>query len=186
MKIRQPQLGNYFTAAVFLAGIFVFSASAQPEEKFGKEISFSPVGETARFPNVCLQVDSMVYNEESLKRLLAFEQCSKMFASGKVDLKKETLIGWQVGGDCRMLVETKLYRSDKEKLFTFVVKNIYGGCRAGGWRRGMFTIDKIPSDYKVKFVEYLVERYGTDQIREASDSGEIWTADGQNILVRKF
>jgi len=181
MKIRLARIAKYFTAAVFLAGSMVFNVSAQPAKQFGKEVPVSPVGGAAGFTNVCLQVDTMVYNEESLKKLLAFEDCSKMFGGGKIDLKKETLIGWQAGGDCHMFVETKLYRNDQEKLFTFVINNFYGGCRAAGWRHGLFTIEKIPPDYKVKFVEYLVERYNVGQAREASDSGETWTADGQKV-----
>jgi hypothetical protein len=152
-----------------------------PGEQFGKEVPVSPAAGYASRSVTCLNVDTRVYNEESLKKLLSFGQCSQMFQGAKIDFKKQTLIGWQVGGDCHMMVDTNFYRDDKEKLFTLVIKNIWGGCRAGGWRQGMFTVDKIPSDYKVKFVEYLVEDRAGKDSREANDSNAVWTADGQNI-----
>lgn len=161
---------------------FEVSEKKPPEAQFGKEISIPAADGFPSLSRSCLQIDNMVYNEDSFKKLLSFAQCAKVLKADQFDLKKQTLIGWQTGGDCLMRVETKLYRDDEKKLFTFVVRNIWGGCRAGGWRQGMFAIDKIPSHYRVKFVEYLVQEY-SDRIREASDSGDTWTADGQKVPV---
>lgn len=129
----------------------------------------------------CLQINTMVYNDESLKKLLAFEQCAKTLKADQFDLKKQTVIGYSVGGDCHMRLENRLYRDDAKKMFTLVFKNVWGGCRAGGWRYGLIAIDKIPADYRVKFVEYLVEDDDWRDIREAYDREVIWTADGQFV-----
>jgi hypothetical protein len=149
---------------------------------FGTEVRL-PEGGFFDEERGCLQINTMVYNEESLKALLAFDQCAKTLKADQFDLKKQTIIGYSVGGDCHMRLENKLYRDDAKKMFTLVSKNIWGGCRAGGWRHGLVTIDKISADYRVKFVEYLVEDDDWRDIREHSDSGAVWTPDG--IAVSK-
>jgi hypothetical protein len=154
------------------------------EEEYGQEVRIFSAGGMALFPNSCLNIDNRVYNEESLKTLLSFDQCRKMFSDGKVDLKEETLIGWQAGGDCNMLVETSLHRDDRKKLFTLLIKNRWGGCRAGGWRHGMFTIPKIPDDYNVKFVVYLMDDFQTENFRDDFDKHRVWSAGGQELSPR--
>jgi hypothetical protein len=182
MKIKSASITGYFTFAVLMICGLAGFVSGQPEEQFGKEVKIFRPDQFGLFSQDCLQIDTMVYNEESLNKLLAFERCvRKELPQDRFDLKKQTIIGYSVGGDCLMSLGTKLYRDDDKKLFTFVMRNIWGGCRAGGWKRGLFAIDKIPSDYRVKFVEYLVEEYPTKRIREHSDSGAIWTADGQKV-----
>ncbi len=114
---------------------------------------------------------------------MSFDQCRKIFDADKVDLKNQTLIGWQARGDCQMLVETGLYRDDKKKLFTFLIKNRWGGCRAAGWREGMFAIPKIPDDYSVQFVEYQMN-LRSESFSDDFDKHRTWSAGGQELSPR--
>ncbi len=163
---------------------FEISEKLTPEEEeYGKEVRFFNTGLSASAPANCLQIDNRVYNEESLKNLLSFDQCRKIFDVDKVDLKDQTLIGWQAGGDCMMRVETNLYRDDKKKLFTLLTKNRWGGCRAGGWREGLFTIPKIPADYNVKFIEYQMD-LRSESFSDDFDKHRVWSAGGQELSPR--
>ncbi len=181
MNNNMSRIAKYFMAAAMAAGSLISFASAQPAEPLGQEVRFSGILGTSSFSSTCLNVDRMVYNEETLKKLLAFKQCSEILGDRKIDLQKETLVGWQAGSDCHMRVENRLYRNDEKKLFTLVTKNFYGGCRAGGWRQGMFAIDKIPADYKFKFVEYRIDDlYGKSPLPWPKNE-ETWTADGQKL-----
>src|ERR1044072_8140091 len=150
------------------------------EEEYGRQVHTFYVDGMGASPASCLQIDNRVYNEESLKNLLGFEQCRKIFDSRKVDLKNETLIGWQAGGDCQMIVETNLYRDDQKKLFTFLIKNRGGGCRAGGWREGLLTTPKIPDDYNLQFIEYQMN-LRSESFSDDFDKHRLWSACGQEI-----
>ncbi|HEV7643204.1 MAG TPA: hypothetical protein VGO50_04610 [Pyrinomonadaceae bacterium] len=153
------------------------------EEEYGKEVRVFNIDGMASSPARCLRIDNRVYNEESLKTLLSFDECRKISAADKVDLKNQTLIGWQARGDCRMLVETCLYRDDKKKLFTFLIKNRWGGCRAAGWHEGLLTIPKIPADYNVNFVEYQMS-LNSESFSDDFDKHRAWSADGQELSPR--
>lgn len=181
MNNNMIRIAKYFMAAAMAAGSLISFALAQPAEPLGQEVRFSGILGTSRYSNTCLQVDTIVYNEETLKKLLAFKQCSEAIGDRKIDLQKETLIGWQTASDCHMRVENRLYRNDEKKLFTFVIKNFYGGCRAGGWRQGLFTIEKIPADYKFKFIEYRIDDLYEKPPLPSSKYEETWTADGQKL-----
>jgi hypothetical protein len=58
--------------------------------------------------------------------------------------------------------------------------NIYGGCRAGGWESGLFSVDKIPADYRVKFVRVLADRNGAERYPDRHET-ETWAGDGRKV-----
>ena len=115
----------------------------------------------------------MVYETESFKKLMADEECS-MARILKVDLTKQSLIGYRVGGDCFMRADSKVFRSDLTKTYQVQIFNYWGGCRAGGTYVGWLVIDKIPDDYKVEFSKILVEklRGNLDKLNENSLSNQ--------------
>jgi hypothetical protein len=172
----------YFFAVVILAFMAASFASAQQPDNFGKEISLPVATVFERGNTSCLHIENRVYNQESWKRLFDFAQCAEALKGAQIDLKKQTLIGYHIGGDCHMMMRMNLYRDDAKKLFTLVIRNIYGGCRAAGWHYGLYALDKIPADYKFKFVEYLVEDDKDRYLREHSESGAVWTADGKQVV----
>jgi hypothetical protein len=174
---------THFFAAVILVFTAISFASAQQPDNFGKEIQL-PVATVFERGNTasCLHIENRVYNEESWKRLFDFAQCAEALKNTQIDVKKQTLVGYHIGGDCHMTMRMNLYRDDARKLYTLVIRNIYGGCRAGGWRYGFYELDKMPADYYFKFVEYLVEDDKDRNLRLANDSGETWSADGKQVI----
>jgi hypothetical protein len=50
----------------------------------------------------------------------------------KPDFKTQTLIGYRVYGDCHVRASASVFRDDKAKKYEIRIRNIWGGCRAGG------------------------------------------------------
>lgn len=128
--------GSFTTYAQLPAGYF---------EIQGKRPAISPFDE--RGYGGCFLVDGGIVDEAMLKPLMERKECADEIKALAVDLKKETLIAYRVGGDCHMSIRHKLFRNDDEKKLLLVVNNLYGGCRAGGSRKGWIVLDKLPADY---------------------------------------
>lgn len=108
---------------------------------------------------------SGIYDAEMLRSVIAKNdasayqrECADPTKSIGVDLTKQTLARYSVGSDCHMRVETKVIRSDAEKKYKLVINNIYGGCRAGGWRQGWVAFEKMPPGYVFEIAEVKVDR----------------------------
>ncbi len=129
------------------------------KEKFPDETEVPVLRRTGSRYSRCY-TENTVYTEESFNKLVAgSKDCSDLPSLLKPDFKKQTLIGFHLGGDCFMRAAAKVVRSDKEKIFTVRIKNIWGGCRAGGSFNGWLLVDKIPADYRVRFSKTRVEKY---------------------------
>jgi hypothetical protein len=140
--------------ALALAVFLPFSVAAQPEGY--TEIPQLSTLVTARLG--CPLPQNGVYDEAQLEAALRNKSCAYPILSPGVDFQTQTLIGYGVGSDCHMRVTTKVFRSDAEKKYKVIINNIYGGCRAGGWRRGWIVIEKLPEDYTLEIVEVKVDR----------------------------
>lgn len=140
-------VSTLFCAVMMFA--FVLTASAQLPAGYveieGKRPAISPLNE--RGYGGCFMLDGGIFDEARLKTLMERKECADEIKALALDLKKETLIGYRVGGDCHMRVRHKLFRNDDEKKLLLVVNNMYGGCRAGGSRKGWIVLDKLPADY---------------------------------------
>lgn len=115
----------------------------------------------------CFAAKQGVYDEESFKRLTADKDCASGFGDLKPDFKTETVIGIVAHGDCFINANASVFRNDTEKIYKVRVRKFWGGCRAGGSFRGLFTIEKIRPEYKVEFSETRAEKY------EAGDSRDL-------------
>lgn len=102
--------------------------------------------------------ETAVYTEEKFNKMLADnKECAYLSSRLKPDFKTQTLIGIHLGGGCFISGAVKVFRSDKEKLYTVRIKNIWRGCRAGGLFQGWLLIEKIPADYRIRFYHNHVE-----------------------------
>lgn len=115
----------------------------------------------------CYRMENAVYDEEKFKKLIADKDCSLPAERLKVDFKQHTLIGFDIGGDCFIRATAAVFRSENTKTYKVKIKNIWGGCRAGGSFEGWLVIEKIPSDYKVEFEVARVD--GNDKYLEGED-----------------
>ena len=86
------------------------------------------------------------------------KECETAVANLNVNYETSRLLYWSAASDCHMRVAVKLFRSDVEKRVRLVLNNIYGGCRAGGWRAGWVVIDKPPAGYTVSIDEVKIDR----------------------------
>lgn len=63
-----------------------------------------------------------------------------------------------------MRVVAKVFAVDADKKYRVVLNNIYGGCRAAGWRAGWVVFEKTNRDYEVQLNEIKVDRIHDDPI----------------------
>lgn len=106
-----------------------------------------------------------VFDEAALQKLFTIPKCEDSIKAMNLDLSRQTLVGYSVGGDCHMRVSVRTFRSDRDKKYLTIINNIYGGCRAGGWRSGWIILDKMPAGYTLEVKEVRVER-----IRQGDDT----------------
>jgi hypothetical protein len=104
-------------------------------------------------------LESGLYDADKLRASMEkAPNCKENLAGLDVDHDKESLIYYHAGSDCHMRVAIKVFRVDAERKYKFILNNIYGGCRAGGWRSGWVVIDKIPTGYELEMHEVKVDR----------------------------
>ncbi len=154
---------SFFTLSFFIVCL-TFVSRAQPP------VSTAPADSTAETEiNIrrgvitenfrCGSAREMVYTAESLQKLLGNDkECSEP-AQLKVDFAKESLIGYEINGDCQVRAIARITRSDKTKTYTVTIKTISGGCRAVGNYFGWLVVDKIPPDHKVNYIAARAERF---------------------------
>ena len=150
MDRKSGRLAVYSLAFI---SFLTLSLAAQPE-------GYIEVPRLRTFPGggFGCYIPSGNYDEEKLRAVLQRPNCAKETRGLKVDLQKETLIRYNVGSDCHMRVETRVFRIDAEKRYEAIINNIYGGCRAGGWRQGWIVIEKLPPGYNLDVVEVKIDR----------------------------
>lgn len=99
-----------------------------------------------------------VFDQAALQKLFTTPKCEASIKAMNLDLSRQTLVGYSVGGDCHMRVSIRTFRSDRDKKYLTIINNIYGGCRAGGWRSGWIVLDKMPAGYTLEVKEVRVDR----------------------------
>ena len=85
------------------------------------------------------------------------EKCVAAARSLKVDFGRERLVMWTAASDCNMRVRLKAFESYAKKQVLIVLNNIYGGCRAAGWRSGWVVVEKPPKGYSISVTEVNVD-----------------------------
>lgn len=105
----------------------------------------------------CFTAENGIIDKAAWNKILAGKDCSLLAKTLDIDFEKQTLIAYRVRGDCFVRGDAAVFRVDREKIFRVKVRNIWGGCRAGGSFQGWLLIDKIPNDYKLEFTETRVK-----------------------------
>ena len=112
----------------------------------------------------CSIRENGVFDQEALQKLFVRRECEDSIKALNLDLSRQTLVGYSVGGDCHMQVKVRTFRSDQDKKYLTVINNIDGGCRAGGWRSGWLVFDKMPAGYTLEVKTVRVDRtYAPEQ-----------------------
>ena len=93
-----------------------------------------------------------VVDEETFKKVLAIE-CFSFLKKLKVDFNKQSLIHFDVRGDCFVRGAIKITRNDTRKKYTLSVTKFSGGCRAAGSFQGWVVIEKLRPDHAIESVE---------------------------------
>lgn len=151
---------KFLMIMIVLAGCF-YSLTAQIAAQKTEEIMV-PILQSFSSRNFRCLVEDNFYDEAGFKWLINNKDCSFPKSEAfQPDFKTQTLVGFRVHGDCHVRASAAVFRNDKVKKYEIRVRNIWGGCRAGGGTfQGWFTIEKIKSDYKVEFSEIKADDYG--------------------------
>ena len=75
----------------------------------------------------------------------------------KIDFEKQTLIGYQLKGDCFVRGRAQIFRTDETKTYRVQIMRKSGGCHSLGFFQGWVVIDKMPPDYKTEFSETVLK-----------------------------
>ncbi len=103
-----------------------------------------------------------VYDEERLRADAAKSNCRMPENGSGVDHTRHVLVGYSVAGDCHMKVAVRVFRINAERRYRVVINNIYGGCRAGGRRKGWVMFEKPPDGYDIDITEINVDRFDSE------------------------
>lgn len=79
--------------------------------------------------------------------------CVNPFDLLKIDSNKQTLIGYQVTGDCDVRARAKVFRDDAAKTLRVEIIKKSGKCRRAGNFQGWTVVERVPQDYKAEFTE---------------------------------
>lgn len=137
----------------FLIFVITLSVAAQPE-------GYVEVRQLRTFSDTrwkCLRATDGVYDEAKFRALGADKNCVSN-TDIEVDFEKESLLHYSAASDCHMRVSTKVFLSDTLRKYKLIVNNIYGGCRAGGWRRGWIVIEKMRAGFIMELAEVKIDR----------------------------
>jgi hypothetical protein len=149
---------SFFILSLFLACL-AFVSQAQPPAASSDEAEVKILRGVITQNFRCSRAGEMAYTAEGLQKLLESDKECREPAELKVDFAKESLIGYEINGDCQVRAIASLRRSDKTKTYTVAVKIISGGCRAVGNYFGWLVVDKLAPDYKVSYTAARAERY---------------------------
>lgn len=98
-------------------------------------------------------------DEKTFDQIISQKGCENLGKLINVNFQIESLITYRVGGDCMVSADAKVFRSDAAKKYTVRIRNLWGGCRAGGSYQGWLVTEKIRAGYTVEFSETRGEIY---------------------------
>jgi Fe-S cluster assembly iron-binding protein IscA len=154
--MKSNRLFKFLFAVSFLTVCSAFSLNAQIA-KTNEETEVPVIKKIGSSRFECRFREDAVIDEEKFEKIVADKQCSYLKDTLKVDFTKQTLIGFHIRGDCFVSAAAKVFRSDETKKYKVRIKNIRGGCRAGGSFQGWLIIEKIPAGFAVEFEETRVD-----------------------------
>jgi len=162
-----------------------FYINAQNPVKIVKEIEV-PILKSIDWGNVRCRVrkNIVIPDEQKFKEFIAEADCSSAKIS-EIDFARQTLIVYDVLGDCMVSAVAKVFRNDSEKKYTVRIKKIWGGCRAAGSSQEWLVIEKIPPGYTTEFVETQVDGYDKLLEDEAASQNSRETQNSQILETRE-
>lgn len=138
------------------AFVFVFIFATSVFSQIEEEVTI--IEQIGTRNSRCHGLENGIIDEEKFKKLKADKSCSQIKFL-EPDFSAQTLIGYHVGGDCFLTVDTTVFRNYKTMTYTVKIYNQWGRCRASGSFQGFLLIGKIPADYKLEFEEIKVEDF---------------------------
>lgn len=162
---------KHFILCVLFASLFA-GAKAQfvwPDSLIKHNDSFAdvPYRIIPWLPRFCFYDDHIIDNDSAFKAMK--ERCN--FSYDSVDFSKEVLMYRSEGGDCHARYYNRLYLDTAQKTMYWIVYNVYGGCRAGGWRSFWMVAPKPPEGYAIRFRTYMLE--------SEEDTNGWWSDEGR-------
>ena len=161
--MKRPAFLILYALAFTLAATLAAKAQPTKSAPIHPPASYTQVTPLRGLPGIfnygeCYMRENGIVDEAGLKPLLGRKACAEELRSLDIDFAKHTLIAWSARSDCHMRVRTRVFRSEIEKKYLVIINNIYGGCRAAGFRSGWIILDKIPAGYSLEMKEVRVDR----------------------------
>lgn len=143
------------TAPALLIALLVFSVSLLAQPK-----GYIEIPQLRHVPESRLgcYIGNVVIDAEKLGEFEKSPNCKDILKDLSIDFERETLVHYSVGSDCHMSIAIKALRSDADKRYKIIIDNIYGGCRAGGTRKGWVAVEKLRPGYNMEVVVVMVDR----------------------------
>jgi hypothetical protein len=183
--MKSNRIVNFLFVVLFLNACCAVSASAQILRVEGeREVPVIKKLGSGRFQ--CRTGENALIDEEKFKKILADKRCSYLERELKVDFTKHTLIAFHIGGDCFIRAAARVFRRDETKKYNVRIRNIWGGCRAGGSFQGWLVIEKIPAGYAVEFSETRDDGRNESGNTEFSFFGEEDEAAAETLDTREI
>lgn len=134
----------------------------------------------------CLEKPDVFNNSYELEsRVKGNETCVNPADLLRVDFEKQTLIGYQISGDCHVRGRAEVFRSDAAQTVRVEIKRKSGECAAVGDFQGWTVVEKLPEDYKVEFFETPAEDKKDFKIELLEETLSL-TETAQNINARDY
>jgi hypothetical protein len=100
--------------------------------------------------------DEVVINDQATFKKLIEEnksgQCENQ-KDVKIDFAKYTILGVNVFADCHTAISLKVIKHDKARVYEFIAREKYGGCRGMDVFSEFVLVEKLPENYSVKFTQ---------------------------------
>ncbi|REJ75327.1 MAG: hypothetical protein DWQ47_07530 [Acidobacteria bacterium] len=147
---RFPKILAAALAAAFLlsAATYTFPQAARERVPFKRLYNENSI--------FCSPSKNALVTKVQLEVLFSSERCENE-SSPEVEFDKQSLLSYRVGGDCMMKVAIDIQAVRSERKYLVFIENTWGGCRAGGVRRGWIVTEKIPDGYSVEFRELKID-----------------------------
>jgi hypothetical protein len=142
-----------FARFAFAVSLFIVCSASLVNAQIKEETEIRVLNEVHSHNWECVQRENSVVSKEDFWKILADARCTNLRKTLEVDFEKQTLISFNVRGDCFVSAVAKIFRSDAEKKYTVKIRKRWGGCRAAGSYQRWLVIEKIPNDYRVEFSE---------------------------------
>jgi len=137
----------------------ILPAMIWPATMTGRNSSSDPQGVAVPFTEVSLQCKTMWFEPLVVNDRQAFEKAfEKQQSAGcevdrklKIDFQKYTFIALTKSADCQARVSVRVTKNIPEKVYVVTIDSEYGGCRGLTPHNRGLVVDKVPTDFSIRF-----------------------------------